>query len=75
MEDYDAALMQKLHAAVAKAKAAQSALEEAAKYWREVYSVHVPNADNQLVPGALIETLDDIAIRLAALATLIPAKL
>jgi hypothetical protein len=75
MENYDATLKHKLHAVVAKGRAAQKAFEEAAKYWREVYSVQVPNTENQLVPGSLIGALDDTAIRLAGLAALISPQL
>jgi hypothetical protein len=75
MTDYDTILKAKLGAVVSTTRDAEEALKEAAKYWREVYSVQVPNAENQLVPGTLIGVVDDIAIRLARLVELVSVKL
>ncbi len=75
MTDYHTTLKVKLRAVVSTARDAEKALKEVTKYWREVYSVQVPNAENQLVPGTLIEAVDDTAIQLARLVTLVSAKL
>jgi hypothetical protein len=75
MPDYDATLKQRLQDVVDGSGVARKAMEQASKYWREVYRIEVPNAEKQLVPSSLMQALDEYASRLDFLATAISARL
>jgi hypothetical protein len=65
LPDYKAELKQHLLAAVDQSRAAQSAMEEAAKYWSWVND-QIPNPKE---PNPLIHALKDLARALDGLAT------
>jgi len=50
-------------------------MEQASKYWREVYSIEVPNAEKQLVPSSLMQALEEYATRLGFLEAAISSRL
>jgi hypothetical protein len=75
MPDYNATMKQRLQDVVNGSEIARKAMEQASKYWREVYSIEVPNAEKRLVPSSLIKALDEYASRLDFLATAISARL
>jgi hypothetical protein len=75
MPDYEVTLKQRLQDVVDGSGAARRAMEQASKYWREVYSIEVPNAEKQLVPSSLMQALDEYALRLGFLEAAISNRL
>jgi hypothetical protein len=64
MPTHDETLREKLRDILEPAKDTSKAIREATRYWRYVYTLEVPNADNRLVPGSFMDRLDGNAARL-----------
>jgi hypothetical protein len=75
MPDYNATMKQRLQDVVNGSEVARKAMEQASKYWREVYSIEVPNAEKQLVPSSLMQALEEYANRLGFLEAAISSRL